>query len=46
VISKKGEKSTFKEKTKVADGEVGSQELTVKGGVAGFSRRKFVGEKG
>jgi hypothetical protein len=46
VISEKGEKSAFKEKTEVADGEVGCQQLPVESGVAGFSGGKFVGEKG
>jgi hypothetical protein len=46
VIGKQGEKTTFKEKTEVADSQVGGQQFTVKSGVSGLSRRKFVGEKG
>jgi hypothetical protein len=37
VICEQGEQTAFKEKTEVADSKVG---------IAGFSRRKFVGEKG
>jgi hypothetical protein len=45
VISEKGEKSTFQEKTEVTDCEVGCQQFPVKGRVTGFSGRKLVGEK-
>jgi hypothetical protein len=30
----------------MADGKVGGQKFTVKGGIAGLGGRKFVGEKG
>jgi hypothetical protein len=45
VIREEGEKTTFEEKTEVADSKVGSQQFTVKGGVSSFSGRKFVGKE-
>jgi hypothetical protein len=45
VVSEKGKRSAFKEKTEMTDGEIGSQKFTVKSGVTGLSRGKFVGKE-
>jgi hypothetical protein len=44
VICEKRELAAFKEKTEMANRKVGSEEFPIKGGIAGFSGRKFVGE--
>ena len=46
VICEKGKFTTLQEKTEMADGGVGCQEFSVKGGVFGFGRGKLLGEKG
>ena len=46
VVSEKGERTTFEEKSKMFDGKESGQKFSVKSGIAGFCGRKFVGEKG
>jgi hypothetical protein len=45
VVSEKGKRTAFEEKTEMAEGKVGSEEFTIKGGIAGFRRRKLMGEE-
>jgi hypothetical protein len=45
VVSEKGKRSAFKEKTEMTDGEIGGQKFTIKSGVTGLSRGRFVGKE-
>ena len=46
VVSEKGERTTFKEKTEMFDRKESCEEFSVKSGIAGFSGGKFFGEEG
>ena len=46
VFSKEGEIPTLQEETEMTNRGVGCQKLSVEGGVLGFGRGKFPGEKG
>jgi hypothetical protein len=45
VVSEKGERTTFEKKAEMADRKESSKELSVKGGITGLSRGKFVGKE-
>jgi len=45
VVSEKGERTTFKDKTEVFYGKESGKEFSVKSGIAGFCGGKFFGEK-
>ena len=45
VVREQGKITTFQEETEVTQGRVGSQELSVKGGLTGFGREQLLGEE-